>query len=179
MCRLRCSRIRLHHGKIKHLEKAVVGRKDRFGFGHFSELAVEALDGIGGVDQLPGVPLDLALSFQMTVRQEEPYEIRFFLLEEIRKIQLVLLMGVSDSFVLSDSVDELPAVISIIIPVESGTVIVLLPIEQDVLFCKRFRLDRRFDLLVFLNKVFGDDQQHFQFRHRAVFLNSTDLLLEI
>jgi len=43
----------VHHGEIEHLEKAVVGGKDGFRFGHFPKLAVEALDGVGGVDQPP------------------------------------------------------------------------------------------------------------------------------
>ena len=43
----------VHHGEIEHFEKAVVGGKDGFCFGHFPKLAVEALDGVGGVDQPP------------------------------------------------------------------------------------------------------------------------------
>ena len=41
----------IHHGQIKHLKKAVVGRKDRSGFGYLPELTVEALYGVGGIDQ--------------------------------------------------------------------------------------------------------------------------------
>ena len=43
----------VHHGKIEHLEKTVIGGKDGFRFGHFPKLAVEALDGVGGVNQPP------------------------------------------------------------------------------------------------------------------------------
>lgn len=32
---------------------AIVGRKDRFGFGHLSELAVKSLNGIGSINQPP------------------------------------------------------------------------------------------------------------------------------
>ncbi len=40
----------VHHGQIEHLEKTVIRRKDGFGFGYFSELAVKAFDGVGGID---------------------------------------------------------------------------------------------------------------------------------
>ena len=41
----------IHHGQIEHLEKAVVRRKDRFRFGHLTELTVETFDGVRGIDQ--------------------------------------------------------------------------------------------------------------------------------
>ena len=41
----------VQHGQIQHLEQAVIGRKNRLGFGHFSQLTVESLDGVGGIDQ--------------------------------------------------------------------------------------------------------------------------------
>ena len=40
----------VHHGQIEHLEEAVVRREDGLGFGHFSELAVEAPNGVSGID---------------------------------------------------------------------------------------------------------------------------------
>ena len=43
----------IHHGQIQHFQQAVIGGKDGFGFCHLAQLAVEALDGIGGVNQPP------------------------------------------------------------------------------------------------------------------------------
>lgn len=37
---------------IQHFEQAVICRKYAFVFGHFSQLAVEPFDGVGGVNQL-------------------------------------------------------------------------------------------------------------------------------
>ena len=37
----------IHHGQIQHFQQAVIGGKHGFGFGHLTQLAVEALDGIG------------------------------------------------------------------------------------------------------------------------------------
>lgn len=41
----------IHHGKIKHFRQTIIRRKYRFGFGDLAQLAVETLNGIGGVDQ--------------------------------------------------------------------------------------------------------------------------------
>ena len=41
----------IHHRQIQHFQKAVVCREYRFRFGHLSELAVEAFDGIRGINQ--------------------------------------------------------------------------------------------------------------------------------
>lgn len=41
----------IDHRQIQHFQQAVIGRKDRLGFGHFSQLSVEIFDGIGGVNQ--------------------------------------------------------------------------------------------------------------------------------
>lgn len=41
----------IHHRQIQHFQKAVVRREYRFRFGHLSELAVEAFDGIRGINQ--------------------------------------------------------------------------------------------------------------------------------
>ena len=40
----------IHHGQIQHFQQAVIGGKDGLGLGHLAELAVEALNGIGGID---------------------------------------------------------------------------------------------------------------------------------
>ena len=45
----------VHHGQIQHLQQAVVGGKNGLGFRHLPKLAVEALNGVGGVNQ----PADL------------------------------------------------------------------------------------------------------------------------
>ena len=34
-------------------QQAVIGGKDKFGLGHLAQLAVEAIDGVGGVNQPP------------------------------------------------------------------------------------------------------------------------------
>ena len=41
----------LRHGQVQHFQQAVIGRKHQFGLGHLAQLAVKALNGIGGVDQ--------------------------------------------------------------------------------------------------------------------------------
>lgn len=41
----------IHHGQVQHFQQAVIGGKDRFSLGHLAELAVKALNGVGGVDQ--------------------------------------------------------------------------------------------------------------------------------
>ena len=41
----------IHHRQIQHFQKAFVRREYRFRFGHLSELAVEAFDGIRGINQ--------------------------------------------------------------------------------------------------------------------------------
>ena len=43
----------VHHGQIEHLEQAVVRGENGLRFRHLAELAVEALDGVGGVNQPP------------------------------------------------------------------------------------------------------------------------------
>ena len=41
----------VHHSQIQHFQQAVICGKDGFGFGHLAQLAIEALNGVGGVDQ--------------------------------------------------------------------------------------------------------------------------------
>ena len=41
----------VHHGQIQHFQQAVISGKHQFGLGHLAELAVETLNGVGGVDQ--------------------------------------------------------------------------------------------------------------------------------
>ena len=41
----------IHGCQIQHFQKAVIRRKNRFAFGHFPELTVEAFNGICGVNQ--------------------------------------------------------------------------------------------------------------------------------
>ena len=41
----------VHHGQIQHFQQAVISGKHRFGLGHLAQLAVETLNGVGGVDQ--------------------------------------------------------------------------------------------------------------------------------
>ena len=40
------------HSQIKHFEKAVISRKYGLGFGDLLQLAIEAFNGIGRIDQL-------------------------------------------------------------------------------------------------------------------------------
>ena len=39
----------VYHGQIEHLEQAVVHGENGLGFRHLTELAVKALNGVGGV----------------------------------------------------------------------------------------------------------------------------------
>ena len=41
----------VHHGKVQHLEQAVIGGENGLGLGHLPELAVKALNSVSGVDQ--------------------------------------------------------------------------------------------------------------------------------
>ena len=41
----------VHHGQIQHFQQAIIGRKDGFGLGNLAELAIKALNGVGGVDE--------------------------------------------------------------------------------------------------------------------------------
>lgn len=40
-----------NHGQVRHFQQAVIGGKHRFGLGCLVQLAVETLNGVGGVDQ--------------------------------------------------------------------------------------------------------------------------------
>ena len=41
----------IHHGQIEHFQQAIIGRKHRFGLGNLTQLAVKALNCVGGIDQ--------------------------------------------------------------------------------------------------------------------------------
>lgn len=43
----------INYGQVQHFQQVVVGGKDRFSLRHFAQLAVKALNGIGGIDQSP------------------------------------------------------------------------------------------------------------------------------
>ena len=43
----------IHHGQIQHFQQAVISGEYRFGLGYLAQLAVEALNSIGGIDQPP------------------------------------------------------------------------------------------------------------------------------
>ena len=43
----------IHHGQIQLFQQAVIGGEYGFGLGHLAQLAVEALNGIGGINQPP------------------------------------------------------------------------------------------------------------------------------
>ena len=42
----------VHHRQIQHYKQAVIGGKHGFGLGYLAQLAVETLDGVGGIDDL-------------------------------------------------------------------------------------------------------------------------------
>ena len=41
----------IHHSQIQHFQQTVISGKDGLSFGYLAQLAVKALNGIGGVDQ--------------------------------------------------------------------------------------------------------------------------------
>lgn len=45
----------IDHGKVPHFQQAVIGGKHEFCLGYFAKLTVEALDGIGRVDEPPNL----------------------------------------------------------------------------------------------------------------------------
>ena len=53
-----------HHGQILHLQQAVVRRKNRLCLGHLPQLVVEALNGVGGINQPP----DLLRIFEVSTQ---------------------------------------------------------------------------------------------------------------
>ena len=53
----------IHHGQIQHFQQAVIGGKHGFGFGHLAQLAVETLNGVGGVNQPPHLPKRVVKDF--------------------------------------------------------------------------------------------------------------------
>jgi len=55
----------VHHSQIQHLEQAVIRGKHRLGFGNLPELTVEALYGIGGIDQPPHLLRKLEIGAQI------------------------------------------------------------------------------------------------------------------
>jgi hypothetical protein len=55
----------VHDRQIQHLQKTVTCWKNGLGFGHFTEQAIEALHGIGGVNQSPDFLLELEIGVQI------------------------------------------------------------------------------------------------------------------
>ena len=55
----------VYHGQVQHLQKAVIRRENGLGLGHFPQLAVKALNGVGGIDQLPDLPGKLEVGAQI------------------------------------------------------------------------------------------------------------------
>ena len=43
----------VHHGQIQHFQQAVIRGENGLGLGHLPQLAVEALNGVGGINQPP------------------------------------------------------------------------------------------------------------------------------
>lgn len=43
----------IHHSQVQHFQQTVIGGENRLGPGHLAKLAVEALNGVGGIDQPP------------------------------------------------------------------------------------------------------------------------------
>ena len=43
----------VRHGQVEHFQQAVVRWENELGLGHFPQLAIKALDSIGGIDQPP------------------------------------------------------------------------------------------------------------------------------
>ena len=41
----------VHHGQVRHFQRAVIRGKDRFRLGHLPQLPIDPLNGVGGVDQ--------------------------------------------------------------------------------------------------------------------------------
>ena len=87
----------VHHGQIQHFQQAVVGGEHGFGFCHLAQLAVEALDGIGGVNQPPHLLRVLEIGAQVCpVVPPGPGDFRIFpvpvLPEGIQSIQCRLLI---------------------------------------------------------------------------------------
>jgi hypothetical protein len=55
----------IHHGQIEHFQQAVISRKYRFRLGHLAKLSVEALNGIGGIDQSPNLLGELEIGAEI------------------------------------------------------------------------------------------------------------------
>ena len=55
----------VQHGQIQHFQQAVIRRENSLGFGHLAELAVEALDSVGRIDQPPEFFRELEIGAQI------------------------------------------------------------------------------------------------------------------
>ena len=76
----------IHHGQIQHFQKAVVCGEHGFGLGHLPELAVEALNGVGGVDQPPDLLGELEIDAQIgPILPPGPRDLGVFLVPALRE----------------------------------------------------------------------------------------------
>ena len=55
----------VHHGEIQHFQQTVIRRKNRLGFGDLAKLAIEALNGIGRIDQPANLLRELEIRAQI------------------------------------------------------------------------------------------------------------------
>ena len=65
----------------------------------------------------------------------------FSLFEDVGQIQFISPVGAPDPFVVTDRLDELPAIGTVIVSVELGAVVVLFLVAPDVFLCKYLRSD--------------------------------------
>ena len=76
----------IHHDQIQHFQQAVAGGENRFGLSHLAQLAVETLNGIGGIDQPPNFLRVLETGAQIgPFGPPELGYLRMFLVPALRK----------------------------------------------------------------------------------------------
>ena len=51
----------VQHGKIEHLEQAVIGRENRLGFSDLAQLTVETLNGVSRINKPPKLLRELEI----------------------------------------------------------------------------------------------------------------------
>ena len=74
----------VQHGKIQHLEQAVICRENSLGFSHLKQLPIEALYGISRINQSPKLLWELEICAEILQRQHIPnFAVRYSIPNEL------------------------------------------------------------------------------------------------
>ena len=73
----------VQHGEIQHLEQAVICRENSLGFSHLPQLPIEALYGIGRINQPPKLLRELEICAEICPVSLQDFEILEYFLPQI------------------------------------------------------------------------------------------------